>query len=1002
MQCTVCQAENPPTAVSCTKCSTPLPWNDPSLGTTLSGGTLPPGATPGSADAWSIAVTSPSGIPGAAGEPLVGTLLAERYEILEMLGQGGMGAVYKARDTELERLVALKLIRPDLASNPEILRRFKQELILAREVTHRNVIRIFDLGQAKGIKFITMEFVEGRDLRAVLRERKKIPLNETVQIIAQVCRALESAHAAGVVHRDLKPQNIMLDRKDRVYVMDFGIAHSLETPGMTQTGALMGTPEYMSPEQAKGMKVDARSDLFSCGIIFYEMLTSISPYQADTAIATLLKRTQERPRPPADVDPAIPKAISDAVMKCLEINRDDRYSSAREILEDLGQEMPTSIRTMAPTLSPAVAAPMPADVPLFQRHRIWIVGGAAGLLLALIGVASYTIRGRILRGPAAPHAPVTVLVADFSNQTGDPIFDGTLEPMFNVALEGASFVNAFNRGNARKLAQGLPHPSDKLDEQSARLVAVGQSMSAVVIGELNRRGEKYGISATALDAVSGNVIAKTEVTAGNKDEVLLTIPRLAAPIRQALGDTTPESVQLDAARGPFTAASLEAVHQYGLAMDQQFAGKFGDALQSFSKAVELDPNFGRAYAGMAAAYGNLGQRQDSEKYIKLAMEHVDRMTERERYRIRGQYYFRTGNWQNCVAEYSEYLKQYPSDNVGQDLLAICFANLHNMPRAMEEAQRAVQIAPKDLMARMNFSLYACYSGDFQTCEREGREAQRLNPLLEECYLVLAYAQLGQDQLPQAAEVYQKLQKVSERGASLAAFGLANLALYDGRYRQALQILEKSAAADVAAKKTDRAADDFAMLANAELLRGDKQAALAAAEKALANSQSPKIRFLAARTFVEAGETAKAQKLAATLSSDLLADPQAYAKLIEGEAALKQQHPQQALQLLTEAKNLADSWIVHFDLGLVYLEAGAFAEADSEFDRCLKRRGEALEFFDDDMPTYSYLPEVYYYQGRVREGLKSTGFADSYRTYLSIRGQAGEDPLLPEIRRKLGQ
>jgi tetratricopeptide (TPR) repeat protein len=321
---------------------------------------------------------------------------------------------------------------------------------------------------------------------------------------------------------------------------------------------------------------------------------------------------------------------------------------------------------------------------------------------------------------------------------------------------------------------------------------------------------------------------------------------------------------------------------------------------------------------------------------------------------------------------------------------------------MEEAQRAVQIAPKDLMARMNFSLYACYSGDFQTCEREGREAQRLNPLLEECYLVLAYAQLGQDQLPQAAEVYQKLQKVSERGASLAAFGLANLALYDGRYRQALQILEKSAAADVAAKKTDRAADDFAMLANAELLRGDKQAALAAAEKALANSQSPKIRFLAARTFVEAGETAKAQKLAATLSSDLLADPQAYAKLIEGEAALKQQHPQQALQLLTEAKNLADSWIVHFDLGLVYLEAGAFAEADSEFDRCLKRRGEALEFFDDDMPTYSYLPEVYYYQGRVREGLKSTGFADSYRTYLSIRGQAGEDPLLPEIRRKLGQ
>jgi tetratricopeptide (TPR) repeat protein len=593
------------------------------------------------------------------------------------------------------------------------------------------------------------------------------------------------------------------------------------------------------------------------------------------------------------------------------------------------------------------------------------------------------------------------LVADFSNQTGDPIFDGTLEPMFNVALEGASFVNAFNRGNARKLAQELPHPSDKLDEQSARLVAVGQSMSAVVIGELNRRGEKYNISATALDAVSGNVIAKTEVTAGNKDEVLLAIPRLAAPIRQALGDTTPESVQLEAARGPFTAASLEAVHQYSLAMDQQFAGKLDEALQSFSKAVELDPNFGRAYAGMAAVYGILGQRQDSEKYIKLAMEHVDRMTERERYRIRGQYYFRTGNWQNCVGEYGEYLKQYPADNVGQDLLAICFERLHNMPKAMEEANRALQIAPKDLFARMNVALFACYSGDFQSCEREGREAQKLNPLLEEGYLVLAYAQLGQDQLPQVAEVYQKLQKVSERGASLAAFGLANLALYEGRYRQAFQILEKSAAADVAAKKPDRAADDFAMLAYTELLRGDKQAALADAEKALANSQSVKFNFLAARTFVEAGETAKARKLAATLGSELQAEPQAYAKLIEGEAALKEHDPQRALQLLTEAKNLIDSWIVHLDLGLVYLEAGAFAEADSEFDRCLKRRGEALEFFDDDMPTYSYLPAVYYYQGRVREGLKSPGFADSYRTYLGIRGKAGEDPLLADIRHRLG-
>jgi eukaryotic-like serine/threonine-protein kinase len=1001
MQCTVCQAENPPTAVSCTKCSTPLPWNNASLGTTLPGGTLPPGVVPNSADAWSIAVTSPSGIPGAAGEPLIGTLLAERYEILEMLGQGGMGAVYKARDTELERLVALKLIRPELASNPEILRRFKQELILTREITHRNVIRIFDLGQAKGIKFITMEFVEGRDLRAVLRERKKIPLDETVQIIAQVCRALESAHAAGVVHRDLKPQNIMLDRKDRVYVMDFGIAHSLETPGMTQTGALMGTPEYMSPEQAKGMKVDARSDLFSCGIIFYEILTGISPYQADTAIATLLKRTQERPQPPLDVDPAIPKAISDVVMKCLEINRDDRYSSAREILEDLGQEMPTSARTIAPTLLPAVAAPVPAEVPLFQRRRIWIIGGAAGLLLVLIGVASYTIPGRILRGPAAPQSPIKVLVADFSNHTGDPVFDGTLEPMFNVALEGASFINAYNRGSARKLAQKLPNPTEKLDEQPARLVALSQGISTVITGEISRRGNTYAVSALALDAATGNVVAKADATAASKDEVLGTVPKLVAPIRKALGDATPEAAQLERAGGAFTAASLEVVHQYGEAMEQQFGGKSEEALKSFAKAAELDPSFARAYSGMASSSIKLDRQADAAKYMNLAMQHVDHMTDRERYRVRGLYYAASGNWQKCAEEYSALVKSYPGDNIGHNNLAVCLSELRDLPRAVEETRHDVEANPNE-SAYTNLSVFTSFTGDFQNGESEAREIRQRYPSSENGYLALAFAQLGQGQLTEAADTYSQLAKLGEHGVSTSAWGLADLAVYQGRFADSVRILEQGAAADLAAKNKDSAADKFAALAYTQLWMQRSGQASAAVEKALANSQEVKIRFLAGRIFAETGQRDKAQQLATGLAAEVQTEAQADAKMIEAALALKRKDTQQAIKALTDANTLLNTWLGHFELGRAYLEANAFAEADSEFDQCLRRRGEALSLFMDNLPTYGYLPPVYYYQGRVREGLKSAGFADSYRTYLGIRGQAGEDPLLSEIRRKLGQ
>jgi serine/threonine protein kinase/tetratricopeptide (TPR) repeat protein len=907
-----------------------------------------------------------------------------------------MGAVYKARDKELDRLVALKIIRPELTTNPEILKRFKQELILARQVTHRNVIRIFDLGQADGFKFITMEYLEGKDLRGVLREKGKLPPEEAAKIILQICRALEAAHGEGVIHRDLKPQNIMLDANGRAYVMDFGIARSAYLPGMTQTGALVGTPEYMSPEQAKGEKLDERSDLFSLGTILYELIIGQSPYYSDTPLATLWKRIQEKAKPLNEVDPTIPKPLSDIVAKALEIEPENRFATAHEFAQHLETWLGIS-PSLIGSITDQLLVPLPGQKPVWKYTAI----AAMVLLVAAAGIG---LPKKFFPGSSkkTTHEPVSVLVADFTNHTGDPIFDDTLEPMFNVALEGASFINAFNRGNARKLAGQLPHPTDKLDEQPARLVAVSQGIGAVVTGELSRRGDKYSLSATALDAVSGNVIAKTEATAETKDALLLTIPKLAAPIRKALGDTTSESVQLQAVGGAFTAASLEAVHEYGIGMKQQSAGNMKEALGSFSKAVELDPNFARAYAGMAAIAGNLGQVQDAEKYAKLAMEHVDRMTERERYFIRAMYYIRTENWAKCVEEYGDLLKRYPADNIGQNNLAACYAALHNMPKAMEEARRAVQLAPKNLMARINFSLDACYAGDFQTCEREAREVRKLNPSYEEGFLALAYAQLGQGQLAKATEAYQELQKLGPRGASLAACGLANLALYEGRYRQAVQILESGLAADLSAKEPDQAADKLSMLADAELLREEKRQAIVYAEKALANSQSAKIRFLAARTYIAAGETAKGRALGAKLGSELLAEPQAYAKLIQGEAALKDHDSKQALQLLSDAKNLVDIWIVHYDLGLAYLDAGLFVEADSEFQRCLERRGEAMELFTDDMPTYTYVAPIYYYQGRVREGLKSAAFAESYRTYVSIRGQAAEDPLLPEIHRRLGQ
>src|SRR3984885_9717665 len=346
VECPSCHTSNPPESRLCSKCSTPFgidsatlvmetspaPPDDPEVTQVFAEVSL--AATQVGGTGWSVPIQRLEvSDPSAPVEE--GVVLGGRYQILKRLGEGGMGAVYKARDHELDRLVALKVIRPELAGHPDILRRFKQELILARQVTHKNVVRIFDLGSADGRKFITMDYIEGRDLKSILVERGKLAPAEVVPIFQQICRGLEAAHTEGVVHRDLKPQNVMLDDAGRVWLMDFGLARSMELSGLTRTGVLMGTPDYMSPEQARAEKVDARSDLFSLGIIVYEMLVGQLPFQADTLMAKLLQRVQRKATPLTEIDPGIPAWLAAVVSKCLEPNVAKRYQSVHEILDDL-------------------------------------------------------------------------------------------------------------------------------------------------------------------------------------------------------------------------------------------------------------------------------------------------------------------------------------------------------------------------------------------------------------------------------------------------------------------------------------------------------------------------------------------------------------------------------------------------------------------------------------------------------------------------------------------
>jgi tetratricopeptide (TPR) repeat protein len=915
-----------------------------------------------------------------------GTVLAGRYQIIDLLGVGGMGAVYKAFDRQLTRVVALKTILAEMAATPTALKRFKQEVVLAQSIVHKNIVRIFDIGEDGDTKFITMDLIEGVDLKHLIVERGKLPPLEAAGIIRQVCSGLEAAHAAGVVHRDLKPQNIMMQSNGQVIVMDFGIAGSGQSRGATQTGAFLGTPDYMSPEQAQTEQVDARSDIFSLGLIFSEMLTGKLPFQGKTVLETMFKRTTERAVAPVEIDPSIPKSANDIVVKCLQKDREHRYQSVTALLEDL--------ETFDPTKK--VGAADRAKVRLKKAARYRNIATAVALVLVAL-VAGFMLRNRLAPPkPAAAHAPETVLIADFSNHTTNPIFDGTLEPVVKLALEGAGFISAYDRTQLRSL--GAKPVSGRLDDTTAGQVALSVGIGVVVSGSLDQQGNEFVVRMKATRPVNGKAIAAVEGTTSKQDQVMFLAGKLSGTVRKALGDETPQAAQ-QFALDTFTNLSLEVVHQYVNATQALTDGKYEEALRGFSKVLDTDENFALAYRQLAITAQNLHQTQEAEKYIKLALKHIDSMTERERYRTRAYSYYLVGDYPKCVDDYGEVTRRYPSDVGAHNNLALCLTQLRDMKKAFDEVRQASAIFPKRQVYRVNMSLYASYGSEFQTGETEARSLQELDPAYSMGFTALAFAQLGQGQIAQARETYQKLAMLSKVDASTAASGLADLALYEGRFTEAARILEAAATEDLDRKFPDEAATKFAVLAYTRLLQGQNALAITAAKKALDTSKLVKVEFLAGYVLAAAGQTGPAKALITRLAEELQAEPRSYAKLIEGEIALKRGDARQAVELFSEGNKLLDSWISRFDLGRAYLALGYFAQADSEFDRCIGRRGEALALFLDESPTYGFFPVVYYYVGGVREGLNNPSFAEFYRQYLSIRGKAGEDPLLPEVRKR---
>lgn len=641
-----------------------------------------------------------------SGQPILapGYVVAHRYEVISLLGEGGMGAVYKAKDIDLNRMIALKTIRREYSGNQAIIERFKQELILSTQVTHKNVVRIYDLGEAEGMKFITMEYIEGDDLRTLIHERKKLPPEEVVDVVAQICKALDAAHSVGVIHRDLKPQNVMRDRSGRVVVMDFGLARTLEGDGMTMSGALVGTMEYMSPEQALSKSLDQRSDIFSLGLIFYELLTGTTPFRADSALASLIKRTQERADPVSQYVSSISGPLDRMVNRCLERDVELRYGSAAELLSDLELWQGKGAAGMTGFQADRYAAVPVRSVWLWKK-RWWLWGAATVGALAL-AIAGYVgVRTRAPKSAAnaqAVAAPMSLAILPFQNTSGDAKDDwmgASLADMLSTDIGQSAHLRTVSTDRLQQVLSDLRiTPGAVIDPDTVRRVAEFSNADIVVSGKYARFGDQIVIDGTIRDLkreqsipIKAQALAKDLPTA---------IDTLADSVRKSLA-LSPDLMQdLKAQSFKPDSGSVDALRDYndGLALMRE--GKNLDALKLFQTATTEDPQFALALSRLSDVQSELGFESDAEQSSRRAVELAGskNLPLPEKYLITASNARIMKNTQAAIKAYQNLAASWPSDVDVQYNLGALYVDSGDYAKAHDMFAKILQADPKNIKA----------------------------------------------------------------------------------------------------------------------------------------------------------------------------------------------------------------------------------------------------------------------------------------------------------------
>jgi len=683
-------------------------------------------------------------------ELTTGSIFAGRYQVIEELGHGGMGRVYKVHDTDIKEKIALKVLRPEIALDKETIERFSNELKLARKISHRNVCRMFDLGKAEGTTFITMEFVPGEDLKKFIRKSGQLGTGRAVSIGKQVCEGLAEAHHLGIVHRDLKPQNIMVDEDGNARIMDFGIARSLRGKGITGAGVMIGTPEYMSPEQVEGKDVDQRSDIYSLGIILYEMLTGQVPFEGDTPFTIGVKHKSEIPRDPREMNTQIPPDLGRLVLKCLEKDKAKRYQSAGELhaeLEKIEQGLPTTER-VAPKRKPFTSRQITVS---FRLKKV-IIPAAALVAVVVIGIALIKILPKKGAPPTAP-SKRSIAVLPFES-VGSTSEDETFSS--GIADDITTQLSKISELDVRSQTSSMRYEKSSLGTKE-----IGRELNVVyiLVGRVQRAEGKVHITTRLIDAAADtNIWADTydrdwkEIFAVQSD----IAHRVAAALKAKLTPAEKERIEKKPTK------DIKAYEYYVKGREYYFRYKKEEneqAVELFKKAIELDPDYALAHAGLSDAY--------FQRVIRFG--------------------FPGAEWfEPAVEEAQKAISLDPNLAEGYKALGSLYGVVKGWWRKAGEAyQKAVEVNPNSAIACGSLSDFYLRSGDYDKALPLAKKTVALDPALGFSYTYVGDVYYGVDDLGRAEEWYKKALEL-QPDLDVAHNMLINLYLALGEYNKAIE------------------------------------------------------------------------------------------------------------------------------------------------------------------------------------------------------------------------